>query len=360
MKLRIGLVGCGKIADGHLDEIRKLDNATLVSVCDQEPLMAEQLALRYGNPLQYTDFDRMLAEQKLDVVHIATPPQAHPFLAIRAMEAGCHVFVEKPFALDTAAAQPIIDTAERLGRKVSINYWYNFEPPALELQQWHSQGKLGDIVHVESHFGYSLSGDFGSAVLGDPSHWVHQLPGRLFHNVLDHIVNKITWFLPDEDPQVTVVTMRRRPATGDPAGDSILDELRFVLRGKQTTGYGTFTAHASPVVHALRVYGAKDTAHLNFQNRTLTHEAPQTIPSALGRLFPAFAEARMFRAAGRRNLSLFAHNKFHYFAGMNTLFHRFYQSIIDGAPPPIPHSEILRVSRIMDEIIRQVQLEMAR
>ena len=65
MKLNVALVGCGKVADQHVSEIKKLRNADLVAVCDTELLMAEQLAGRYDIPAYYSDFDGMLAIAKL-------------------------------------------------------------------------------------------------------------------------------------------------------------------------------------------------------------------------------------------------------------------------------------------------------
>src|SRR3954471_23757935 len=72
--LRIGIVGCGKIADGHAEILKFLDGAQLVAVCDREPILAEQLAVRFGVPAWYSSLDQMLAAERLDVVHITTPP----------------------------------------------------------------------------------------------------------------------------------------------------------------------------------------------------------------------------------------------------------------------------------------------
>ena len=60
--LNIGIVGCGKIADGHIEEIQKLGCARVLAVCDLEPMLAEQLAVRYSVPHRYADFDRMLCD----------------------------------------------------------------------------------------------------------------------------------------------------------------------------------------------------------------------------------------------------------------------------------------------------------
>ena len=75
-KLKIGLVGCGKIADAHAGEIQKIAAAELVAVCDLERLMAEQLAVRFDIPRYYDDFATLLAEEKPDVVHITVAPGA--------------------------------------------------------------------------------------------------------------------------------------------------------------------------------------------------------------------------------------------------------------------------------------------
>ena len=75
--LRVAIVGCGKIADGHVGELQKMDDVEIVGVCDLELLMAEQLAARFGIAHFTDDFSRLLVEKKLDVVHITTPPQSH-------------------------------------------------------------------------------------------------------------------------------------------------------------------------------------------------------------------------------------------------------------------------------------------
>src|SRR3954447_16530795 len=166
MKLRIGVVGCGKIADGHVEEIQKLPSAEVVGVCDLEPIMAEQLAVRYGIPRHYSDIDAMLAAERLDVLHIATPPQSHLLLTQKAVAAGCHVYVEKPLAMTGTDARLLIETVERSGRKLTINYWPNFDPPGIALRDAVASGALGDIIHVESYLGYNLAGAFGEALLG--------------------------------------------------------------------------------------------------------------------------------------------------------------------------------------------------
>jgi predicted dehydrogenase len=351
--LNIGVVGCGKIADYHVEEIQKLGCAQVVAVCDLEPILAEQLALRYSVPHWYTDFDRMLSDHRLDAIHIATPPHSHMALARKSSEAGCHVFLEKPLAMTAAEGQRLIECLQQSGRKMTINYWYNFESNALSLKKFVAEGNLGDPVHIESYYGYDLAGGFGQALLSDDRHWVHQLPGKLFQNIIDHAVNKITPFLPDEPVEIIARAFRRRLLTAD-AADAVLDELRVMILCGGVSAYLTFSSHARPVGHFMRVYGTKNTAHLDFASRSMVVEERQTVPSALGRLLPPFKSTWQSLRSATHNVREFAGSRFQFFAGMNRLLSLFYESILHDTPVPIPYPEILRVSQIMDEISAQV------
>lgn len=355
MTLKVAIVGCGKIADGHVEEIQKLgEEARVVAVCDLELLMAEQLATRYGVPAHYDDFERMLERERPDVVHVATPPGSHLALSRAAARAGAHVLVEKPVALRHADAVELVSAVEREGRKLTVGWTYLFDPPALELEALLREGAIGEVVHVESVYGYNLSGPFGKALLGDGSHWVHRLPGKLFQNNVDHMLNKIAALLPDERPRIQAASLARRPERFGDARDQMHDELRVQIVGERVTGAGLFSSHARPAQHLLRVHGTRDTVELDFTTRTVTSAQHATLPSAVGRVVPAFGQALAFARAGARNALRFARADFHFFAGLGELLRRFYRSIRDDAPPPIPTRDILRVSWMMDEIFAQL------
>jgi predicted dehydrogenase len=355
MVLKVAIIGCGKIADGHVEEIAKLKTARVVAVCDLEILMAEQVAVRYRIPNHYDDVDRMLQTERPDVVHITTPPQSHLSLAIKALDAGCHVFVEKPVGVDAREVEALIGAVERSGKKLTVGYTYAFDPPALALRRLLHDGILGDPVHVESYYGYDLQGVFGKAILDNPSHWVHRLRGGVIQNNLDHVVNKIAEFVPDENPRIRAVGYRRRDVVYGDSRDSMYDELRAVIVGQKTSAYATLSSHGRPVGHFLRVYGSKRTVHVDFVSRTLVFEDTLKAPGAIGRLFPPFNRSGQQFKEGSRNLFRFSRSRFHFFAGLNRLLSLFYQSIIDGSEPPIPYNEILRISRLMDRILDDIQ-----
>ena len=350
MNLRIAIVGCGKIADAHAEEIAKQPNASLVAACDVEPLMAEQLAVRYGIPAQFSDFDTMLRQAKPDVVHIATPPQYHVSLAERALNAGCHVFVEKPLALNYRDAAHLIDCAERARRKLTVGWIYNFDAAALELQRMVREGVVGAPAHLDSYYGYDFSGPFGPAFLNDTSHWLHGLPGKLFHNTIDHLLNKLPQFMPDEPPQVTAMAHSFQNLQVE----GVYDELRVMIRCGRVTANATFTGSVKPLAHRLTVYGTRNVVEVDHVARTAVTLAAPTMPSAIGRLFPPFSQARRYWRAGMTNAKAFLRSDFHYFAGMNYLIARYYESIVNDTPPPISHRDLLWVYSVVDQVFAQI------
>lgn len=360
MKLRAAIVGCGKIADGHVEELQKRPElAEVVAVCDLEPLMAEQLAARYSIPHFYADLAELLQRHSIDVLHITTPPRAHLPLVQQAVAAGCHVLVEKPLTPSHEQTAELIATAERAGRLLTAGYTYLFEPPALAMRELLQQGVLGDVVHVESCYGYSLSGPFGAAVMSDPKHWVHGLPGGLIQNNIDHLLNKFVEFFPDEDPQIDATGAVLRTARFGDARDNLFDEMRLTLSGKRVTGFGMFSSHARPTGHYCRVYGTRNTATVDYRMRTVTLDSGASLPSSLGRLVPAFETALRFIRAGSQNVLKFANSDFHFFAGLGVLIERFYASITQGTAPPIPYRDLLWVSRVADQIYRQLEASRA-
>ncbi len=355
MSLKIAIVGCGKIADGQFEEISKMPElGRVIAVCDREGLMAEQMSVRYGIPAYYDDFARLLQVERPDVVHITTPPGSHLPIARAAIDAGAHVYVEKPLTLNYADSKQLVDYAVAHDRKLTIGYTYYFDPPALELRDLRDRGVLGDIVHVEAFFGYGLGGPFGKVLMGDGRHWVHGLPGKLLHNNIDHLLNKALEFVPDASPKILATGNKLRPERFGDARDEFLDELRVVIAGERTTFYGTFTSHVKPVGHFLRVYGTKATAHADFVSRTVTLEPDATLPSAIGRVVPAFQHGARYLKEGARNVARFAKSEFHFFSGLNHLIRAYYESILNNTAPPIPYGDILRVSAWLDEIFRQL------
>src|SRR5438105_13478193 len=109
--LRVAIVGCGKVADQHVQAIHRIPDCSIVALCDRELLMAKQLGERFGVSACFSDLREMLDAASPDVIHITTPPQSHFALAKQCLESGAHVYLEKPFTITAGEAEALIQLA---------------------------------------------------------------------------------------------------------------------------------------------------------------------------------------------------------------------------------------------------------
>ena len=137
--LRVLVVGLGNMGMSHALAYTRIDGFEVVGVCTRN-IDKVDLPEALKGAARYSDFDTALRELKPDVVSINTLPDTHAPFAIKAMEAGAHVFVEKPMALTVADAEKVVETAKRTGRKLVIGYilrqhpsWVKFIEIAREL-----------------------------------------------------------------------------------------------------------------------------------------------------------------------------------------------------------------------------------
>jgi len=354
--LRVAIVGCGKIADSHASQIQRIEGCEIVGVSDNEGLMAKQLFERFRVKRFFSDLTQLLEEVRPDVVHITTPPQSHFEIGKRCLEHGCHIFVEKPFTLNTAEAEELIALANQKGLKVSVGHDAQFSHVARRMRKLVADGFLGGPpVHMESHWCYNL-GDatYAKGFLGDKQHWVRRLPGKLLQNIISHGVAKIAEFLTSETPHV-IAHGFASPFLMSLGEDELVDELRVIISDQpRTTAYFTFSSQMRPALHQFRIFGPK--------NGLLLDEDQQILIDLPAKRFKSYAEhfAQPANLAGRylknmvRNVFLFLAMDFHMDSGKKYLFESFYRSIIDRTSPPISYREILVTSRIMDSIFEQV------
>ena len=118
-EVRVGIIGCGGIANGkHMPSLKKLPNVKMVAFCDIIPERAQKAKEEYGTPDAevYTDYRDLIARDDIEVVHVLTPNCAHAELSIAALDAGKHVMCEKPMAASYKEAQAMVDAAKRSGK----------------------------------------------------------------------------------------------------------------------------------------------------------------------------------------------------------------------------------------------------
>lgn len=352
---RVGIVGCGMIADQHADQLQLLPGCELAAACDTDELMARQLADRFRVPHVFTSADEMLRAGVVDAVHVTTPAQSHFALGRMCLEAGCHVYLEKPFTVDATEADEVLRLAGRVGRRITVGHNLQFSPEALRLRQLVRDGYLGGPpVHIESIQCYS-HGDptYGRAVLGDPKHWVRTLPGSLLQNLISHGVSKFSEFLEGDSPELLSISFSSPYLVENGLGD-IVDEVRAVFRDERgTTAFFLFTTQFGAASQELRLFGRSANLVLDNTYRTVVRVPPSHHRSYLRYFLAPLAQAREHARNARSNVSQFVRKQFQMDFGMRKLMELFYRAIREGGPDPIPHAEIRRTARIMDAIFQQ-------
>ena len=357
--IKAGIIGCGKMADQHAVQIQKIPGTEIAAVCDQEPLMARQLAERLDIDKHFGDVREMLDAVKLDVVHITTPPHTHLELGKTCLTAGCNVYMEKPFALDTKEALELIDLAEQKKLKITAGHNAQFTHAMVHMRELVRNGYLGGKpVHMESHYCYDF-GDktYAKTLLGDSNHWVRKLPGSLLQNIISHGVSKIAEFLEGDNPTV-IAHGFTSPFLKNIGEDQIIDEVRVIIQDeKKKTAYFTFSSQIKPVPHQFRLYGPKNSLIVDDGHQTVIRVDDKNYKSYVRYFFPPFQYAKQYVGNFTRNFRKFLQRDFHMpnDAGLKTLIASFYESITDdGKPVPLSYKEIILTTKIMDEIFAQI------
>ena len=151
--LRIGIIGCGGIANGkHLPAHKHNPDSELVAFCDIIVERAEKAAKEYGVPgaKVYKDYKELLKDKSIEAVLVLTPNLSHSFISVDAMKAGKHVMCEKPMAINSKEAQKMLDAAKKYKRILTIGYQSRYTPQAIFLKKECEKGTFGDIYYAKA------------------------------------------------------------------------------------------------------------------------------------------------------------------------------------------------------------------
>ncbi|QHQ59627.1 Gfo/Idh/MocA family oxidoreductase [Anaerocolumna sedimenticola] len=152
-KIKIGIVGCGGIANGkHLPAIKRNGNYEIVAFCDIIKERAEEAKEKYGTPESkvFTDYKELLKED-LVAVYVLTPNKSHAGISIAAMKAGKNVMCEKPMAKTYAEAKQMVETAKETGKILTIGYQNRYRADSTYLKRACDNDELGEIYYAKAH-----------------------------------------------------------------------------------------------------------------------------------------------------------------------------------------------------------------
>lgn len=145
----IGVLGTGHWGRNLLRNFHRLD--VLAGFCDQNPDTAGIFGAQYPDVQSYPDADSLFADTAIDAVAIATPAVTHGDLTRRALEAGKHVFVEKPLCLDVPQGHTLKNDADRRGRVLMVGHLLLYHPAFRALKEFVDAGNLGNLRYIYSN-----------------------------------------------------------------------------------------------------------------------------------------------------------------------------------------------------------------
>lgn len=220
MKVKVGFLGCGGIANAHMERLARMDDVEMVAFCDVVKEKAEGAAQRYGGRA-YTDHHEMLDKEELQALFVALPPFAHTDGEIIAAEKGIHLFVEKPIALTLEKAKEIEAAIKKNGVIASVGYHFRYMDTVEEAKKFVEGKTIGMVL------GYWIGGfpgvywwrrmDMSGGQIVEQTTHIFDL-ARYFCGDVDEVYaaygRKILTDIPDSDvPDVGTVTMKFKDGT---------------------------------------------------------------------------------------------------------------------------------------------------
>ncbi len=155
-RTRWAVLGTGYLAQTAMPDLQRTDNVEVVAVGSRDAERAAGFAQRWNIPRHHGSYEELLAGGGFDLVYIATPPSTHTPIARRALEAGFHVLVEKPFTLDSDEASALATLARAQGRFLMEAMWTRFNPAIRAVSKLIRDGAIGDVTTVHADFGLRL------------------------------------------------------------------------------------------------------------------------------------------------------------------------------------------------------------
>lgn len=148
--IRIGLIGAGQRGGHHLENYQQIPGAEIVAIADINEALVQRVAAEHKIPNVYTDYRELLQRNDIEAVDICLHNNLHRPVTVAAMEAGKHVYCEKPMAGSYADAKIMYDTAQALGRKLYIQLFTLFRPETRAAKLLIDEGYLGELYHARS------------------------------------------------------------------------------------------------------------------------------------------------------------------------------------------------------------------
>lgn len=335
-KLRVALIGGGKMALQHAAAIAVLDSAELIAVVD--PYFAKDtLEKRFGIGVSaFASTREMYESSQPDVVHIVTPPASHVDLAREALNYGAHAYVEKPFALHSKDAKSLLLDADGKGLKLCAAHQVLFQKSGYQMRE--ALPLIGEPVHIESYFSFRQVRTSGRGRLS---------PVEQLVDILPHPVYLLLSVLREGQPLETPARITALSTSED-------GEVRAIVECGSRRAFLLVSLRARPVESYLRIAGVNGSLFADFVISGLTRltgpgfSAPAVVLRPYQQAFQLIfhTTANLFRMLWRRHKS---------YPGLAELIGEFYTCILNNHPSPVDPTSIVQTVELCEEITESLR-----
>jgi predicted dehydrogenase/nucleoside-diphosphate-sugar epimerase len=330
-QFRVGLLGTGYVSQHHLRALKKLDYVQVAALCDSNIERATKVASEAGIARVYRSLDE-LAQERLDVIHILTPPASHCALTVEALKMGCHVLVEKPMAPSLDECGRMMDAAKETGRILSVSHSARMDPVVLEAVRLVKQGACGDVLAVD----FLRSSDYPPYAGGPmPDHY--REGGYPFLDIGVHGLSLMETFL----GAIQAVDVRPVATGRDPY--LTFDEWHGSVQCDQGTGHMYLSWNVRPIQNELIIHGTRGVIHVDCYLQICTVRKKLPGPKMVQRIVMGSANSAsmFFKVSG--NVVRFATGRLAPSPGIGVSVTKFYEALSQGAPPPVSAEEGRRI-----------------
>jgi predicted dehydrogenase len=256
-RFRIGVVGAGHVSTAHLNAFQEVKQyAAVVGICDVDVSLARTKGQNYGIEAVFQDVDSLLSQTDCDAVDICTIHDQHYPVALKAIAAGKHVLVEKPFACTLQQCVELVAAAEEAGVTLMVAHQQRYSPSYRGIRRLIQTGTLGSIQ------GARIDAMQDMRRYAGPGHWLYdgaRAGGGILISVLIHKLDLLRFFLGD----VARISGKRKttnPNFVNGAEDYVYGLLEFA-NGVDVELFGVYSAVRMPYGEGLMLFGAAGTVH---------------------------------------------------------------------------------------------------
>jgi predicted dehydrogenase/nucleoside-diphosphate-sugar epimerase len=298
---RAAIVGTGYIAEFHARAIQTLPDVDLVGVCDANLRRAKSFAAEWAVPTAFGSLQSMLADQRIDVVHVLTPPDRHHSMAKAILHAGANVFLEKPMCTSIRETDELLEIAEARSLLVGVNHNFLFSGAYQILREAIRSGALGLLDYISVDYLYEL----GPIRLGPFNSWMLQAPENVFLETGPHLVSALLDLVGPPD-SISVTTDRKVQL---PNGAHVIRRWRVQMTAGRTAL--DININLGPGFNQRTIFarGLLGSAILDFDANTCIVDRHTPLGADLDRYRRSLSLARQLRRQARHTLTDYALTK---------------------------------------------------